>query len=206
MEYMIDLHTHTIASGHGYSTLKENIDYAKQKGIKVLGMSEHATALPGGPHPYFLQNYKCIPREHDGLQLLCGVEANIIDFDGTLDVDAETFHMMDYCIASMHVPCVTPGTKEENTNAAIKAMHNPYVKILGHPDDARVPLDYKKLVEAALLCQTFIPQTNAYVPAYSSRERPRFALEFAESLFAESQSDSRRGCSVDRGFRYFGSK
>ena len=145
MKYVIDLHTHTIASGHGYSTLKENIEYAKLNGIKILGMSEHAPALPGGPHPYFLQNYKCIPREYDELKLLCGVEANIIDLNGTLDVDIETLEMMEYCIASMHVPCVTPGTREENTNAAIMAMCNPYVKILGHPDDARFPLDYQKI-------------------------------------------------------------
>lgn len=56
---------------------------------------------------------------------------------------------MDYVIASLHVPCVKAGTREENTNALIGAMKNPYVKIIGHPDDDRFPLDYEKLVKAA---------------------------------------------------------
>ncbi len=50
MKPIMDLHTHTMASGHGYSTLKENIDAAKEKGLKVLGLSEHGPAMPGGPH------------------------------------------------------------------------------------------------------------------------------------------------------------
>ena len=40
MKPIIDLHCHTIASGHAYSTLKENIDEAKEKGLKYLGVSE----------------------------------------------------------------------------------------------------------------------------------------------------------------------
>ena len=32
MTYVMDMHTHTIASGHAYSTLQENIAAAKEKG------------------------------------------------------------------------------------------------------------------------------------------------------------------------------
>ena len=63
MKILMDMHTHTMASGHGYSTLKENIDVAKEKGLKALGLSEHGPAMPGGPHENFLANYKCIPRQ-----------------------------------------------------------------------------------------------------------------------------------------------
>ncbi len=149
MNIYMDLHTHTIASGHGYSTLKENIEAAQEAGLKILGLSEHGPAMPGGPHPYFFGNYKCIPRQHGELRLLCGVEANIMDVEGHLDLSDEMLDRMDYVIASMHVPCLTPGSREENTLAAIRTMQNPYVKILGHPDDARYPLDYELLVQAA---------------------------------------------------------
>ena len=51
MNIYMDMHTHTIESGHGYSTLKENIEAAQEQGLKYLGLSEHAPAMPGGPHP-----------------------------------------------------------------------------------------------------------------------------------------------------------
>ncbi len=149
MNIYMDMHTHTIESGHGYSTLKENIEAAQEQGLKYLGLSEHAPAMPGGPHPFFFSNYKCIPRQHGDLTLFCGVEANIMDYNGTLDLEEYLLKRMDYVIASMHVPCVPSGTIEENTRASIMAMKNPYVKILGHPDDSRYPLDYEVLVQAA---------------------------------------------------------
>ena len=53
MKYLSDLHTHTIVSGHAYTTLLENIDYCSKNGIKILGTSEHGPAMPGAPSsPY----------------------------------------------------------------------------------------------------------------------------------------------------------
>ena len=149
MNWIMDLHTHTFASGHGYSTLKENIEAAQAVGLSFLGLSEHGPAMPAGPHEYFFSNYRCIPRQHGGLRLFCGAEANIMDSFGRLDLEEGLLCRMDYVIASMHLPCVTPGSRMENTRASIGAMRNPYVKILGHPDDARYPLDYEELVREA---------------------------------------------------------
>ncbi len=149
MKPIMDLHTHTMASGHGYSTLKENIEAAKERGLKALGLSEHGPAMPGGPHIFFFSNYRCIPRQYGDLRLLCGIEANIMDYDGTLDVEDWILAGMDYVIASMHVPCCKPGTIEENTRGTIAAMKHPYVTIIGHPDDSRYLLNRKEVVLAA---------------------------------------------------------
>ncbi len=149
MKSIMDLHTHTIASGHGYSTLQENIAEAQRLGLKYLGLSEHGPAIPGGPHIYFFTNYKCVPRQYGDLTLFCGAEANIVDDKGNMDIEESILARMDYVIASMHPPCVTPGSREYNTRAAIRAMQSPYVKILGHPDDSRYPLDYDELILAA---------------------------------------------------------
>ena len=62
---------------------------------------------------------------------------NIMDYDGNIDLDEFYLQRMDYAIASLHPPCIPFGTMEENTNAVLKAMENPYVKILGHPGDPR---------------------------------------------------------------------
>src|SRR5699024_11343478 len=56
---------------------------------------------------------------------------------------------LDVVIASMHLPCLKAGTKQENTQAAIAAIQNPNVDILGHPDDGRYPMDYEPIVRAA---------------------------------------------------------
>ena len=41
MKLLFDLHTHTVASGHAFSTLKENIEEAAAKGLKAMGTSDH---------------------------------------------------------------------------------------------------------------------------------------------------------------------
>lgn len=172
-KYIIDMHTHTISSGHGYSTLKENIEMAKKRGLKVLGLSEHGPAMPGGPHIFFFQNYKCINREYDGLKLYCGVEANIINKEGEIDIPEDTLKKVDYCIASMHVPCVKSSTAEENTDTLIQTMKNPYVKIIGHPDDSRYPLDYEKLVKAAKKENVLLEVNNSSLHPKAARQGGR---------------------------------
>ena len=169
----MDLHTHTMACGHGYSTLKENIDAAVQIGLPYLGLSEHTPAMPGGTHPFFFSNYKCIPRQYGSLRLFCGAEANITDYEGSLDLSEELLSKMDYVIASMHVACVKPGSRDENTMASICAMKNPYVKILGHPDDSRYPLDYEELVKAAKRENVALELNNSSLNPKSSRQDGR---------------------------------
>ncbi len=170
MQYCMDLHTHTIASGHAYSTLQENIAQAKAIGLRVLGLSDHGPATPGGTHIMYFWNLKIIPRQYGELKLLCGVEANIMDKNGTLDVDDFTLKRLDYCIASMHTNSIEPSTIEENTEAAVNAMKNPYVNILGHPDDSRYPLDYDRLVRAAVEYHVILEVNNSSLHPLSVRK------------------------------------
>lgn len=173
MNIYMDLHTHTLASGHGYSTLKENIEAAKEVGLKYLGMSEHGPAMPGGPHEFFFSNFRCIPREHGDLRLFCGAEANVLDFEGHLDLEDGLLKRMDYVIASLHPVCMTPGSSEENTRASIMAMKNPYVKILGHPDDSRFPLHYDELVRAAKVENVALEVNNSSLHPQAARKGGR---------------------------------
>lgn len=149
MKALIDLHTHTIVSGHAYSTVQENIQAAIKAGLKYLGLSDHAPQMPGGPHPFYFHSLYCIPKEVDGLKILRGIEANIVDFEGNTDVPDDMLTHIDYMIASLHPPCIQFGTKEENTNAILKVMDHPKVKIIGHLDDSRYVVDYKRVVEKA---------------------------------------------------------
>lgn len=95
-----------------------------------------------------------------GCVSLRGIELNIMDFDGTVDMDEKVLSRLDVAIASLHTPCLAPGTKEENTRACLKVMENPLVDILGHPGDPRYPLDYELLVEKAKETGTILEINN----------------------------------------------
>ncbi|MEG0134303.1 MAG: phosphatase [Clostridium sp.] len=169
MKAIIDLHTHTISSGHAFSTLKENVEGAKENGLKIMGLSDHAVTMPGTSHPFYFHNMRVIKDEIDGIRVLKGIEANIIDYDGKLDVEEEVIDILDYMIASVHGPCIKAGSIEENTRAMIKAMDNPMVKVIGHPDDSRFPIDYEKLVLAAKEKNVALEMNNSSLSPKSFR-------------------------------------
>ena len=146
---VLDLHTHTLVSGHAYCSLREMAKAAADKGLEVLGITEHAPAMPGTCHKYYFENLKIVPREMYGIQLLLGSEVNILDAQGTVDLVQRTLERMDVVIASLHMPCMKPGSKLENTESYLNVMKNPYVNIIGHPDDGRYEIDYEALVQGA---------------------------------------------------------
>ncbi|MDO5292377.1 MAG: phosphatase [bacterium] len=149
MKIALDTHTHTLASGHAYNTINEMAEAASELGLEILAITEHAMAMPGTCHQFYFENLKVVPREMHGVRLMMGTEANIINLNGELDMPDYLLAKMDLVIASMHLPCVTPGTAKENTDAVIAAMKHPAVSIIGHPDDARIPMLYEPLVKAA---------------------------------------------------------
>lgn len=150
MKYALDVHTHTIMSGHAYSTLMENAKAASEKGIKVLGTTEHGCAMPHAPHIWYFNNYKVLPREMYGVTMLYGVEANIKDYDGNLDMDDETLSKMDIVIGSIHAGAVfETGTVEENTRAFVKTIESGKVDILGHIGNPQVPINFEEVIKCA---------------------------------------------------------
>ena len=135
MKCLLDVHTHTVASGHAFSSLQEMVDAAAEKGLQILGITEHAPGIPGTCAPIYFRNLHVVPRHIKGVELLLGVELNIIDYKGTVDLDEAMLKMLDIRIAGLHSLCYTPGTVEENTDAVIGAIRNPYVNIISHPGD-----------------------------------------------------------------------
>lgn len=186
MKYIIDLHTHSVSGGHGYSTFQENILAAYANGLDVYGLSEHAPAMPGGTHKFFFSNMKVLPDEYQGMRILKGCEANIMDMNGTLDLEESILTKLDYVIASMHIPCVKSGTAGENTDCLIRVMDNPLVQIIGHPDDARYPLEYDRLVPAAKEKGVLLEINNSSLSPKASRKGGRenicTLLQFCKEL------------------------
>ncbi|TDT63726.1 phosphatase [Fonticella tunisiensis] len=146
---VVDTHTHTVASGHAYSTLIENCLEASKKGMKLIAMTDHGPAMPGGAHEFHFGNLKVIPESIHGVEVLRGVEANIIDFDGNLDLPDERIIKLDIVIASLHDVCIKPGSKRDNTKALIGAMRKGFVDIIAHPGNPSFEIDAEEVLKAA---------------------------------------------------------
>ena len=75
MRLLADLHTHTLASGHAYSTLTENAQAARLKGLELIAITDHGPTVPQGAHPWYFWNLKAAPvgaRRRAGAQGLRG--------------------------------------------------------------------------------------------------------------------------------------
>lgn len=161
MKFVVDTHCHTIASGHAYSTVMEIAREANNKGLEMIAITDHGPAMQGAPNIWHILNQKVIPETIYGVQVLRGVEANIMDYDGNLDISDEHLAKLDIVIASLHEACIESGGIDNNTNAIIRAMENKNVDIIAHPGNPAFPIDYEKVVKKAKETGTLIEINNS---------------------------------------------
>ncbi|MGN0323186.1 MAG: phosphatase [Oliverpabstia sp.] len=165
-----DIHTHTIASGHGTScTIADMAKAGRAAGLSLVGITDHGPATMGAGTPSYFRSLAMAPHHRCGIRLLYGVELNILDNKGNVDLDDEILSHLDYAIASMHTKNKKPGTREENTEAYIAAMKHPKVRLIGHCDDSRYPVDYQALVQAAREHQVLLELNEASLTPGSYR-------------------------------------
>ncbi len=210
MEYLLDSHTHTVASGHAYHTIDEMAREAAEKNLQLLAITEHAVAMPGTCGHYYFDNLKVLPRSMFGIEVLFGVEANIMDYDGAFDLEQPLLEEMDVVIASMHGPCLKSGTVEENTRAYLAAAGNPAVNIIGHPDDGRFPVDFDALAAAAKENHVLIELNNSSLMPNAFRrnawENDRILLNCCRKYGTMIILDSDAHCRMDVGNHTYSSQ
>lgn len=173
MRDILDVHTHTLVSGHAYNTMTEMIRTAQEKGLEVYGITEHAPQMPGTCGEFYFHNLKVVPRQHGDLEVLLGVELNILDEHGTVDMKEADLMKMDVAIASLHTPCIKPGSRGWNTECVINTIKNPHINVIGHPDDGRYPLDYEAVVQAAKEYHTLLEINNNSLNPRGVRQNAR---------------------------------
>jgi putative hydrolase len=149
MKIAIDTHTHSVASGHAFSTVEELARGARRNGLKGFVLTDHGPALEGGTHRYHFSNLRVLPLKIRGVRLYRGVEANVMDREGRLDLDPYYLEKLDFVMAGMHELCLAPGSQEENTQALVAALANPYVDAISHPGNPSYPVDKRRVVMAA---------------------------------------------------------
>lgn len=214
MEYLVDSHSHTFMSGHAYNTVGEMALWARDLGLKALAITEHGPTIPGTCEPIYFTNFHVIDRFMYGIELLMGIELNIIDYQGGVDLPAGFLRKIDVGIASIHpnvgngenYPAYIPGSSKENTRAYLGAMANPDVDIIGHPDDPRVPVDYEALARGAKECHVLLELNASSLDPMNVRGRGG-AAENMKTMLAQCEkygvpvivnSDAHCACAIRR--------
>jgi DNA polymerase (family 10) len=146
-----DLHLHTRASD-GRDTIVAMAEAARARGFEYIAVTEHSRAerLANGLDPRRLERQIAdidrLRGTFAGIRILKGIEVDILE-DGTLDLPDPLLARLDVVVASLHRRGRLTGAAQ--TQRILRAMENPYVRILGHPTarllDEREPLDFDML-------------------------------------------------------------
>lgn len=143
-----DMHTHTLASTHAFSTVKEMAEGAAEKGLKAIAITDHTPGSTDAPHIWHFHNLrKAVPRNLMGVNIIYGAEASIIDYDGNIDFPHDECIALDWIIASLHKDILAPGTFEQNTNMYLRLAENNDIDVIGHCATVGCPFDYEKCLK-----------------------------------------------------------
>lgn len=191
-----DVHTHTMASRHAYSTVEEDVRAAASQNFEVLGITDHFSDMLHEQQTIknfqnFL-NYACWPREWHGVTLLHGCEVDIVDGDGRLfghdipvtheingqplagptTLKKRVFRSCDYAIASIHCKTFTlDQTPSQNARMYINALEDPKVLILGHVGRSGVNFELDPVLEAARDLGKLIELNESSISEDAKREK-----------------------------------
>ncbi len=151
MNIVLDNHIHTLASGHAYSTVKEIVDEAALKGLQAVSITDHGLNMPGTCSRMHFLSLPDLPATLKGVRIFPGVELNILNDVGDVDLEERALKRLTTVMAGIHPHCYDgDGTVEYNTRAYLNVMNNPYVKIIVHPGNPRYPFDIEAVVDQAV--------------------------------------------------------
>lgn len=206
---LFDLHTHTVYS-HGKGDIKDNWEAAKAAGLQTLGIADHG---PG--HIGFGLKVAKIPEmkakaealsaraeAEGGPKVLIGVEANIIDPDGQLDMTPEQLSDLDFVIAGYHFGTIGKAPvraglmhaagfvyshtgwsasrqREYNTMLVTEAVKHNTIKILSHPG-AKADFDIPAIAKACEEYGTWMEINNRHgcLTVEGIRQAARYDVTF----------------------------
>jgi len=163
-----DLHCHSSWNG-GKNSIKEMARIATDMGYEYLGISDHTKFLRienGLNEKQLAQQRKEIDKLNlrftvcnSGFRILQGAETNILK-DGSIDIRDEALKKLDYVIAGVHSNFKL--SKTQMTERIIKAMRNPYIKIISHPTGRilkrrdEYQIDFDKILRTAKETKTIL--------------------------------------------------
>lgn len=214
MRIIADYHTHTIYS-HGKGTIRENVEEAIRKGLKEIVISDHGPGhfTYGVRKNNFIkmrEEIEELKKEYKDINIMLGVEANIISCDGEIDVKEEDIKFFDKLLVGYHngaipkgfgdlyrlflrnqISKVIPPMRKSNrriiTNALIKAIERYNIDIITHPG-AKADINTKELAKAAAKWGTLLEINSSH--GYMTVEYVKIAM--SEGVNFVINSDAHR--------------
>lgn len=181
MPLLGDYHTHTVFS-HGHGSIEDNVKAAINLGLKELAITDH-----GFWHSYYgvrrmdlsnmIDEVKRLRPLYPQIKLYLGIEANIVDGDGRVDIEDSDNEWLDILVCGFHkctrttsmhgvfdfkIPNFVSGLTKfsskqvvKNTDAYIKALEKYKIDIISHPNYG-IKTDVKEIAKAAAHYGTFL--------------------------------------------------
>ncbi|MFQ3548081.1 MAG: phosphatase [Termitinemataceae bacterium] len=149
MTILVDSHTHSLASGHAYSSVDDLARGAFTRGLQGFVLTDHGPGMPGTTHPYHFGNLRILPPIIGGVRFFTGIEANIMNVSGEIDLDPYHLARLDFVMAGFHEICFESQGLSKNTDAVIAALESPWVDAVSHPGNPAFPIDIPAVVAAA---------------------------------------------------------
>lgn len=142
-----DMHCHSLASSHAYSTVRELAECASDTGLKAFALTDHAPLSPDSPHIWHFHNMKCLPQKIHGVYVIRGAEANI-DENGCIDLGQYELDRLQWIVASLHNSVVKGNHDGDFSQLYINIAENvPEVDAIGHCTTKSFPFDYEKVLK-----------------------------------------------------------
>ena len=188
MRLLADLHTHTLASGHAYSTITELALAAQAGGLELIAVTDHGPSVPQGAHAWYFWNLKVVPSVLNGVRVLKGCEANpSLTEDNGIDLPDVVIDKLDFVAVGFHpLTGFDERDRSKNTEALLRVMANPYVDMISHPgNDDEFPVRMADVVEAAVSYNVIL-ELNDHTFALTSARSSSAACEreFAAAALA----------------------
>lgn len=210
MKIKFDYHVHSIYSKnkHGKSTIEENVQKAIELGLEEIAITDH------GPK-HFLYGIKNknikkaknevieLRKKYPNIKILYGIEANILSFEGDIDIKEEDLEIYDIVLCGYHLGVLYSSFRDlwgfiflnyfskfnkklkekqiiRNTNAVVNALNKNKIYILTHPGD-KITVDIDKIAFAAQENNTIleINSSHNHLNAKDLKIASKYDVKFA---------------------------
>lgn len=159
----IDIHIHSIASGHAFNTIYELAKFASENGMEIIAITDHGPDMKGSAHLEYFSMATRIPKELFGVKILFGCEANIIDYNGTIDIPPAYLESLDFIFVGFHklTSYHENSTIEQNTTAMIQTIERYPIHAIAHPYRLDFPIFVKDVVKSAVSRNVILEINNS---------------------------------------------
>jgi len=143
----VDFHVHSLFSLCGLHTLLELVARAHELGMKGFAVTDHGKTIGGRLTSVFFERFVSPDPQ---VAVLKGIECNVLDEQGGIDLPHEYLKFLDIVLCGMHSNFPKGCSKQICTDSLIAVIEkNPQVDCITHPNDTAYPIDYGVLAQVA---------------------------------------------------------